>query len=117
MAVSEVQVSSEAALNIVCQVILGCLRATWEGSLNLFAPATLYGGFFAVDLRLMGFLILLAVLLAVGTVLAVRRLRFGHGMTAWVAAGTALYLAALLLVFHWVLDYPVLVIRSFFEIK
>jgi len=91
--------------------------ATREGSLHFLAPATLYGGFFAVDLRLLGFLVLLALLLSVGTVLAVRKLRFGRGMTAWVAVGSLVYLAILLLLFHWVLDYPALVIRSFFEIK
>lgn len=85
--------------------------------MNLLVPATLYGGFFAVDLRLLSFLVLLSMLLGLGTVLAVRKLQFGRGMTAWVLAGALVYLAMLLLLFHWVLDYPVLVIRSFFEIK
>jgi hypothetical protein len=99
------------------RLIYGRPPVAWEGSLDLLIPATLYGGFFAVDLRLLGFLVLLALLLASGTVLAIRKLRFGKGMTAWVATGALVYLALLLLAFHWVLDYPVLVIRSFFEIK
>lgn len=110
-------VSWETAPGTLWVVVGVADLATWEGSLNLLLPATLYGGFFAVDLRLLGFLIMLAIILAVGTVLAIRRLRFGRGATAWIAAGTLLYLAGLLLIFHWVLEYPVLVIRSFFEIK
>ncbi len=84
--------------------------------MNLLVPATLYGGFFAVDLRLLGFLLLLALLLAFGTVLAVRKLRFGRGMLPWIAGGFVAFLVALILFFNWVLDYPVFVIRSFFEI-
>lgn len=80
-------------------------------------PATLYGGFFAVDLRMLGLVSLLSLLLSLGTVLAITRLRLGRQMVPWLLAGAVGYLVLLLLVFHWVLDYPVLVIRSFFEIQ
>ncbi len=80
-------------------------------------PATLYGGFFAVDLRMLGLVTLLALLLGVATALAVRKLHWSRGMLPLAIAGTLVYLALLLLVFHWLVDYPVLVIRSFFEIR
>lgn len=78
--------------------------------------SALYGGFFALDLRLLLLTMLVAVLGALGTVLAVRRLRWGRGLVPWIFVFFLGYFILLAVIFDVAVGYPVFVIRSFFEI-
>jgi len=78
--------------------------------------AALYGGFFALDLRLLLFSLLISALASTGTVLALKRLKWGRGMTPWLILFFAGYFILLMLLFNFAVGYPVFVIRSFFEI-
>jgi hypothetical protein len=78
--------------------------------------AALYGGFFALDLRLLLLMMLVALLGALGTVLAVKRLKLGRGLLPWVLVFFLGYFILLVVVFNVAVGYPVFVIRSFFKI-
>jgi len=78
--------------------------------------AKLYGGFFVVDLRLLLWLTVLCVLLSLGSVLLLRRLK---GLRQMASVFAALFCGAFLLglaVLYWLAGYPVFVIRSFFQL-
>jgi len=78
--------------------------------------AKLFGGFFVVDLRLLLFLIILAVLLAAGTVLAVRGLTLGRELIPPLVGAFFAFILLLVLITDLVVGYPVLALRSWFEI-
>jgi hypothetical protein len=78
--------------------------------------AKLYGGYFAVDLRLLAWAVLLSALSSVGFVLALKHLKGTRRVAAWLVAGFFCFLLLSLLVFQFVVDYPILALKSFFEI-
>ena len=78
--------------------------------------AKLYGGFFALDTRVLAILAAAALLSSAGVVLAVKKVA-GLRRSAPVFFAAALaWFVVLVILFNEVLDYPVFVIRSFFEL-
>ena len=78
--------------------------------------ASLYGGFFILDVRLLLFVSGLAVLASAGTVLAVRSIRMNREMIPYLILGFLLFFMLFTVLFNYVFDYPLFLIRSFFEI-
>ena len=78
--------------------------------------AKLYGGFFALDTRILAILATAALLSSAGVLLAIKRVAgLRQAAPVFVAAALA-WFVVLVFIFNEVLDYPVFVIRSFFEL-
>ena len=78
--------------------------------------AALYGGYFALDTRLLGYVVVLSCLAAVGTVLGIKRLKKPRQMVLPCFLFFFGYLVLTLFVFNVIADYPVITLKSFFEI-
>ena len=84
--------------------------------MNALLLGKLYGGFFAVDARLLLWVLGLSLAASLGTFMALRRFTDVKSAAPYVALGFVVYLVLSLVVFNLVVGYPVFVIKSFFEI-
>jgi hypothetical protein len=84
--------------------------------LQIAPLASLYGGFFILDVRLVLFVLGLAVLASAGSVLAFRSIRLNREMIPWFTLGVLVFFLFFTVLFNYVFDYPLFLIRSFFEI-
>lgn len=78
--------------------------------------ARLYGGYFVLDLKLVIFSLLLSALLALATVLLVRRLSERSRRMWAIVLLTLIYLALTHTILTWGFDYPAFRIAQVFEL-
>lgn len=78
--------------------------------------ATVYAGFFVIDVRLALITLGLSLLSSAGTVLLVRRFTTLRQAAPWFVVGTVFFGLAFLLFLDLALSYPVFEIRSFFQV-
>ncbi len=84
--------------------------------MSLHLIAKLYGGFFALDTRILAILAAAALLSSAGVVLAVKKVTGLKQAAPLFVAAAMTWFVVLVILFNVVLDYPVFVIRSFFEL-
>lgn len=78
--------------------------------------ATIYAGFFVIDVRLALITLGLSLLCSAGTVLLIRRFTTLRQAAPWFAAGVVLFGLAFVLFLDLALSYPIFEIRSFFQV-
>jgi len=87
-----------------------------RAGLNLPVIAKLYGGFFAIDLKLLFWVVVLCAVSSLGTVLAIRKVRNARQSIPYFLLGFVCYLILALVIFDYFVGYPIFVIKSFFEL-